>query len=805
LSLLKGPSGIGKSTILQAITWCLYGKIIRGTDAKNSKSGKSFVQLEYKGVKVYRQKRPNTVTFTNTDGKMYESEIAESMIDNHFGNSVLWNAVGYIQQGDLNKLLSANNSDRMELLNTLAFDGMDNSEKHIERVSEVLKETELRYMIAEKSFNDNLKAYSVALESGINTDKIYTDARKILAAEQRLTQIKGDINILNQKIGVHRAANAKILSVQQALDKLSPFNPNDIPKLNSQISEHKEQISNVNSEITQITLSLERLFTQKRDILAIDKVRARLTQIDQELLQLKVDTTDSSPVDMMTIQQVHIQELEYKRHFDAFQTAKKMIPDLSYDVKNISDNVLLLETSDEVYRLTKRLDDINLKIANLNKTVTDNIVPETLNEVTAKLETLRRNHEMMNISFNELRCPHCTKSVKYDALAKVLKVGSSSDIFTHQQLQDNLNEINKYTGYLQKYQVKIKAQQEINLSESDRNLTLNKINGRSAGDIKHEMIPLLLQILKGIKIVEVPKVSSSSLITKSKYQLLHSEKKQILESNRMTTSDLKTQEEILTEIMKLEPRKTESNIKKKYLEVSIEQLQQHINTSMITNQQRQNLQRELADNTLLLAPTVEQDLQNVINEELTIKKNLEETKKYNALIGHRERLEEEKKALEVINNKKLNLNRMKELAIQCECYQLSVLVDSLNTAIASIASYLFDLPIIIKLNLFKTVKTTQRVKPSVNLTVNYKGFEYDNINMLSGGERDRVSLCITLAMNQISGCPFLFLDEVIGTLDAGMTETAIKSIKIATAGKTCLLVSHSAVEGVFQDVISLGT
>jgi chromosome segregation ATPase len=210
---------------------------------------------------------------------------------------------------------------------------------------------------------------------------------------------------------------------------------------------------------------------------------------------------------------------------------------------------------------------------------------------------------------------------------------------------------------------------------------------------------------------------------------------------------------------------------------------------------------EITISNKLLMPDIELLFTTNTKQQAEINSQIELSSKISHIINERNILQAKQDKLIKLGQRRTDLLKMKELAIQCECQQLSVTVDSLNNAIGAIAVYLFDSPITIKINLFKTFKTTQRIKPTVNVTVNYKGNDYDSLNGLSGGERDRISLCVTLAMNRISGCPLLFLDEVIGTLDAGLTETAIKSIKVSTTGKTCLLVSHSAVEGVFRDVI----
>ncbi len=48
---------------------------------------------------------------------------------------------------------------------------------------------------------------------------------------------------------------------------------------------------------------------------------------------------------------------------------------------------------------------------------------------------------------------------------------------------------------------------------------------------------------------------------------------------------------------------------------------------------------------------------------------------------------------------------------------------------------------------------------------------------MSGGEGDRASLALTLALNRLSSCPLLMLDESIASLDLNMKEAAIRTIR----------------------------
>jgi len=151
------------------------------------------------------------------------------------------------------------------------------------------------------------------------------------------------------------------------------------------------------------------------------------------------------------------------------------------------------------------------------------------------------------------------------------------------------------------------------------------------------------------------------------------------------------------------------------------------------------------------------------------------------------------------------LMRLKEAAVSTESQLLQNVVNSINLTIDEIAHSLFDDPIGIRMQLYHTAKTTGRTKPQVNLTISYKGGEYDNLSQLSGGEADRVSLALTLALARLNGTPILLLDECLSSLDSQLRELCLKAIKQHAAGKTIICINHESIEGHYDQVIDLGS
>ena len=148
------------------------------------------------------------------------------------------------------------------------------------------------------------------------------------------------------------------------------------------------------------------------------------------------------------------------------------------------------------------------------------------------------------------------------------------------------------------------------------------------------------------------------------------------------------------------------------------------------------------------------------------------------------------------------MQKLKQNAINVECKQLQDTVDTINQTLGDILPLFFTDPITMELKLYKILKTKKTVKPGLNVIIKYDGFEYDDIKQLSGGEGDRISLALVLALNQVSSSPVVLLDECISSLDGTLKEACINSMK-TIPNKTIICVDHEGVEGYYDKTIEV--
>lgn len=190
ISYIDGDNGVGKSTIFEAILWVLYKKV---GDVANWRAitEQVYVLIQMDdGVLIYRQKKPKYLTVTLADGTQINNSVAQEYINSVYGHHETWLSTSYLKQGPYHPLLEFDPSNRMKLLNQVAFDG-DNPTEKINKISAAIRETETELTIANGAAYNAEKLY----ENICN--KQYVDPSWILSPEI-LAQYKEELFSYNR-------------------------------------------------------------------------------------------------------------------------------------------------------------------------------------------------------------------------------------------------------------------------------------------------------------------------------------------------------------------------------------------------------------------------------------------------------------------------------------------------------------------------------------------------------------------------------------------------------------------------------
>ncbi len=161
-----------------------------------------------------------------------------------------------------------------------------------------------------------------------------------------------------------------------------------------------------------------------------------------------------------------------------------------------------------------------------------------------------------------------------------------------------------------------------------------------------------------------------------------------------------------------------------------------------------------------------------------------------------------------INTRVQILKDLRRLIDEVTDSSLQELVEDINATTNTILKEIFEDDITITLSLYKELKKKdvtgqQVIRPQVNIQISYRGHVYDKPDYLSGGEKDRISLALTVALSRVSGSTFLLLDECTSSLDGTPQEWCTLMLRKFCEGKTVVNVCHETVEGVYDQVVTI--
>lgn len=925
ITLLSGVSGSGKSSIIQSICWCLYGKI-RGV-YNNKTTAKCSVTLLFNGIKIYRQARPNLLQITLNDNSMYEDIVAQQIIDSKYGERSLWYACSYVEQDSKAALLTGTNADRMNLLNVLSFSNSDPAE-NINRIDTELKAqkkeferiqteytTELNIFNTEATLDPAIFSYYLNSEELkeqkknelISNQKIY---EKLLEEQKNQNQYLGKISLLEQSLysknnELHTLknkqtefiSNNKILSddyddriqvIQDKKNKLTEeytknnsIKEHEINDLNQELQNYSEIVNSYKSAKERIDMKLRLKINEKEKIENdlesynnyIKMYYENINKFKENQIQYNdiIDIVNKLGMNYFSNDDIWKIQNEEKK----YDEMNKLANELEFDYLVPSD------TDDDNDQMTKQIIEQKMELLNnhknklsqeidqLNKMeqefkIQQNLISleniykdlKDINEVTN--DDIQKCNERIHIlkqGLNILECPHCNGSLRIQGTTLI-----PSDL--HKVDQSKILEEETILNEL--YQQKNKYQEKINLEKQIKSLrnmiTTDNFNDFDMTKIKESKNNLMTKLKKyeRLEIMNKPKYSSKLVSKYLEYINLKNNYDIFLTNNDITKVENKYKElkdELTNNIMiELDKIKEEVNlvennndkesfnklneIEKKIFEKKNEirsiKTEYDRNYKSLSDHEirlaREKSQNEINKNNLMILinriSEYEDEIEKITNElnqyknilihdidqqikDISIKisdnaTHLHKSSICENLYKKQTQLNNKRNIILKIHNDIIKLGTMRQIAVDLECKLLQSNVDRINLIMNEILDNIFEHPITVTLKLYKQIKSNKRIKPTVNLTVSYKGVDYDGINMLSGGESDRISLALIIAMSRISTSPFLLLDEAMKSINDSLRFDSIKSLRnILGDRKTIICVNHEDTEGNYDHVIPI--
>ena len=278
---LDGASGAGKTSIIQAIAYALYGKTNGSVNTWGEKS--SSVKLEYFGLNIERTRGPNEIT---CNGSL--SDEADALIASKLGMSRLeFELSSYIKQQQENSILALSPAEQLNLIHQIAFNGFSPSQAR-EKIKLFM--------------NDRMTQLKILESSMESQESILTDLVSQIDIElKRLPdEPEHPANYYHQEIAKANATigdmNKKLQDLELELKGLRELKDRDIYSI---IRRCKDYLEKAPQEVEKFSSWLRSNPPLENDVFVNDKIadclerKRNLNKRKAELVQLKESVKDS--------------------------------------------------------------------------------------------------------------------------------------------------------------------------------------------------------------------------------------------------------------------------------------------------------------------------------------------------------------------------------------------------------------------------------------------------------------------------------------------------------------------------------
>lgn len=898
LTLLDGESGTGKTTVLEAILWCLYGKMVNiyPTGSKSTNKDQTSVTIdlpEMGNISIKRSKPPDVIEVKIPGHATLTSDAAQSYIEQLFGPRDLFITSSYIRQDNRCPLITGSNNDKTQLLHQLTFGSVageaENPETYLNRIDHELQgvvkatDTEVgKYNGFEQVHSNNMSNYLEdhnKWDSRGNNDGSLLPKLEQPQYVEHVSKNNQRLQDINDKMVEISAITSKKELVQSQLTKLVITPPTPLPEgcniqleaLKSMISSVKEQVK-LQQEVTNLELELDKIGDFNITSEELERVRAlRVSILEQKAAYTSLGinygpTTANDTIDQLkaAIQDIEVNNLK-KDEWDI--TVKNETEKYEQAVSEENKRVILenegyrvlyeqdmenygkadkeyhekLSIYNEWTQYTKQkrefesyLQRIKDSQASLNlkvKSLMDLKVSITedyswyqkeyceSNEEKVDFAHLERTLNTLKMLNSQLHCPHCNGSLIYKSNS--LHKGMV-DTANKEKYEKQISSITEYIGKLTKVASLTTEVQKMEASIGG----ITKVEPPSPHpeyDL-HQTMPVKHKyskpVLKNTSAKNIPRpnfgVEPKKIDVKP-----YNDKISQLESLKYVEGDISTIDSILEKAamiphteslkerlssLKVKIIPQDKSIEELNLQVSDleDKIKTHASQTATYNsniERKSSLERELelyvkqemkfTDGSDMIKEKDAITRQNVIINEL-IRCHSSHThlvKSYNAL-------NKQKAVVLQYTQYKENILKLKQTIQKVASDAMEEVVEALSIIANKILREIFvdDIEVVLKTTKeLKSKKATTKLQ--VNLKVFYRGDEYDSPSPLSGGEKDRISLAMTLAMAKISGSPVLMLDECMASLSEALQERCLEMIQEYSTNKTVIHVCHRAIQG----------
>lgn len=318
ITMIIGHNGAGKSSIIDAIVFALFGpkgEYVRGKKAEDLiKKGKMFASVELhfsmgeNGYTVFRR-----VSMKKTDNAAYLEMNGNRIIDTITGvdqeietilgvsKEIFMNSV-FVKQGEMDSLIDEDPAKRKELFSKLI--GIDRLTRSSRTVGELVKELENEKAV----LNESVKNMEPIRESL----KEMTEQKHDLS--ESLAKVTGDLVEARKVLSGIDTRKTELLGKQSELNSARA----ELDKINSEIKANEDRLKNTRTEISRLGDLLKGQETLAKDPLYVNREYVSSYLLIQSKLQAIKRELEKARKDKQQLQEIQKKISDLKKDHDAF-------------------------------------------------------------------------------------------------------------------------------------------------------------------------------------------------------------------------------------------------------------------------------------------------------------------------------------------------------------------------------------------------------------------------------------------------------------------------------------------------------
>lgn len=681
--LISAPSGKGKTTILRAIQFCLFGigkKVIR------TGCTSCMVEMEYVTngcVWLITRSKPNKLTLRIGED-VYEASEAENRIRDIFPSSSLIIS----EQNKANHFLSMTNADQFDYLEKLVFQHFDYA-----TLKENIKEKQ-------KGVSDEIRNQEQLLERAQRQQHALVIPSKVNEIEKPDgTEYKGLVDEYNMLMKLSTIPQTMLTqrrdAVTDSLSRMKKITSNEIDQLNQSIRDARKW---------KAYLQLEDEYNEQKEHYD-ESIEMERSSIEEKRKNLYRPET---PIEECLKEKKRLEKWNHIYETD------KTLQDRQEEILHISRQI----TSDVVYKCPQC--EARLHTTSSHELIFHLDIDKTIDQHELKERLSILEHEQMRYTHRLERlneCPHRVEELGDRLKSVTLSVQQHETYQTlFSRLQTEEKEItSKYASFYKRLTELYKRYTEMECDE--------------------------------------PAIELEELEEK------------LQEARRIFDQRCRLREELATINEQLAPLETVTDV------VNIEERLHELNR---------------------LKEAYTRDIE-LFYQYMAYKEKLDQ---YHLLVKE---IEEYNRNFTELKSRLYTIDLFKKHVMKAETIALNTLIQTLNIHVQEYVDAFFENELMtIELMITRGEKSGRY---QIRLELNYKNMQ-PTLEMLSGGEMDRLILAFTMGLNKLNACPIVLLDESVSSLDHQTAETVHEYLRKEGEHKLIIMIAHQVIEGQFDKIIS---